>query len=68
MWPCLLHPENQVKGLEDGEVDFLDFVSDRQLEIEKQRKDEVEQVLSECRVSLSYLWCHIHKPHVSLQL
>ncbi len=52
---CLPRPflaENQVKGLESDEVEFLDFVSDRQTEIEKARELENETVLAEYRASL----------------
>ncbi|XP_074646410.1 PSME3-interacting protein-like [Tubulanus polymorphus] len=41
--------KNQVKGLESDEVEFLDFVSQRQLELENQRFTEDEAILSEFR-------------------
>ncbi|XP_041375389.1 PSME3-interacting protein-like isoform X2 [Gigantopelta aegis] len=40
---------NSVKGLEEDEVGFLNFVSKRQMEIEKERKSEEDSVLREMR-------------------
>lgn len=41
--------KNQVKGLDDDESEFLDFVTDRQLEITKERRQEEQEVLSEMK-------------------
>lgn len=51
----LIISENQVKGLEGDEVEFLNFVSEKQTEIDKAREQENEEVLAEYRVSLNYL-------------
>jgi len=45
---CLI--ENQVHGLDKEEVEFLDFVHDRQQEIEKERQLEELSALQELRV------------------
>ena len=39
-----------MKGLEGDEIEFLDYVSDKQEEIEKRRLEENESVLAELRV------------------
>ena len=46
----LLFSENQVKGLDEDESHFLDFVSQRQADIDKKRENENEMVLQEYRV------------------
>ena len=43
--------ENQIRGLDQEEADFLEFVSERQEENEKERKKEENEVLEEYRVS-----------------
>ena len=45
-----LSTENQVHGLDEEEAHFLEFVSDRQQLIEKQRQLEETEVLQEYRV------------------
>jgi len=42
--------ENQVHGLDKEEVEFLDFVHDRQQEIEKERQLEEISALQELHV------------------
>ena len=44
--------ENQVKGLESDEVEFLEFVSDKQSEITRAREKETEAMLEEYRVNV----------------
>ena len=44
--------ENQVKGLESDEVEFLEFVSDKQSEITRAREKETETMLEEYRVKV----------------
>ena len=51
----LLFKENQVKGLEKDETDFLDFVSTRQEELLVAREKEDSEVLAEYRVSLCFV-------------
>ena len=53
--------ENQVKGLESDEVEFLDFVSDKQSEILRAREKETEEALAEYRVCIqvfSFMYNH----------
>jgi len=42
--------ENQIHGLDKEEAEFLDFVHDRQQEIEKERQLEELSTLQELRV------------------
>ena len=44
--------ENQVKGLESDEVEFLEFVSDKQSEITGASEKETEAMLEEYRVNV----------------
>lgn len=41
--------KNQVKGLDEDETEFLDFVADRQMEILRNRKQEESDILSEMK-------------------
>ena len=43
---------SSVKGLDDDEVQFLNFVSNRQLQIEKDRNNEEKSVMEELKISL----------------
>ena len=43
---------NQVKGLDDDEAAFLNFVSSRQMEAESARRKEEDAALEEYRVCL----------------
>lgn len=52
---CYNLAENQVKGLEDDEAEFLDFVSDKQSEIERAREKENEAMLEEYRVTVNII-------------
>ncbi|XP_064640996.1 PSME3-interacting protein-like [Lineus longissimus] len=45
--------KNQVKGLEEDEVEFLDFVSKRQEELDKERLNEDREVLNEYRSAIA---------------
>ena len=42
---------NQVRGLDEDETEFLDYVSDKQREMEREKANEEEAVLNEYRVS-----------------
>ena len=42
--------ENQIHGLDKEEAEFLDFVQDRQQEIEKERQQEEMSALQELHV------------------
>ena len=44
---------NQVRGLDEEEAKFLDFVSDQQEKIEKKRETEEAEAINEYRVSLA---------------
>ena len=50
--------ENQIHGLDKEEVEFIDFVHDRQQEIEKEREVEEMSALQELRVFF-FLMCFI---------
>ena len=52
--------ENQIRGLDEEETDFLDYVSDRQRDIQKAKMAEDEAVLNEYRVSFA---CHVQNYH-----
>ena len=43
---------NQVQGIDEGEAEFLDFVSKRRDELTKARNEENESVLQEYRVRM----------------
>ena len=43
--------ENQVKGLDEDESKFLEFVENRQQEISKERNKEEKQILAEMKIS-----------------
>ena len=43
---------SQVHGVDEGEAEFLNFVSDKKEEIQKKRDQENEEFLEEVRVSL----------------
>ncbi|XP_077983336.1 PSME3-interacting protein-like [Glandiceps talaboti] len=43
------------KGLDDGEAEFLDHVSDRQIQIQKERMTEEKEILKEYKESVSAL-------------
>lgn len=47
------HTGSSVKGLDEDEVKFLDFVSQRQMQIEKDRNNEEKAMLEELKISLS---------------
>ena len=55
----LLFSETSVKGLEDEEVQFLNFVSNRQMQIEKERANEEKSVIAELRISLLNIFTFI---------
>jgi len=46
--------ENQIHGLEKEEVEFLDFVHDRQQEIEKER--ELEEITALQELHVFFVW------------
>jgi len=54
---CVWLTENQVHGLDKEEAEFLDFVQDRQQEIEKERHLEEVTALQELRVFFGCV-CH----------
>ena len=55
----LLFSETSVKGLEDEEVQFLNFVSNRQMQIEKERANEEKSVIAELRISFLNIFTFI---------
>ena len=46
--------ENQVKGLDEDESKFLEFVENRQQEISKERNKEEKQILAEMKISFGH--------------
>ena len=57
---CVWLTENQIHGLDKEEVEFLDFVHDRQQEIEKERQVEEMSALQELHVFFSLIDRHIN--------
>ena len=51
---CLAIVGNQVKGLDEDESKFLEFVENRQQEISKERNQEEKRILAEMKISFYF--------------
>ena len=47
----LLCAENQFRGIDKDEVEFLDLVADKTAQLEKQKNEEIKKELEEFRIS-----------------